>query len=158
MDKKIDKLGERIKQALKVAKLQYKEIADLLDTAESTISHHVTGRSKPSIDQVKIYAKACGVTLDWLLTGEGDMHNTPYVAEPGVEYGNNIMERIDNSTLPEPAKRSIKMLVENEDMAWELYAVMMERIQKARDKKEHDERERAVRGPGTSLSDDRADQ
>jgi transcriptional regulator with XRE-family HTH domain len=71
-DRNID-IGQRIKKALEKAKKQQKALADKMGVSQSSVSNCLSGVNKVPIEMVIATAELTGVTLDWLITGEGPM-------------------------------------------------------------------------------------
>lgn len=68
--KKQSGLSTRIKKAIVDAGKTQRYIATLLNVAETTVSAYTKGVSEPPTKSLAIIARECGVTLDWLITGE----------------------------------------------------------------------------------------
>lgn len=56
-----------IKEALRLAGLSGKEMAALLGVAEGTFSGYVNGTHHPNPDKLRLIARHCGVSVDFLL-------------------------------------------------------------------------------------------
>jgi transcriptional regulator with XRE-family HTH domain len=72
-DKK--EIGRRIKQALDVAGINQRTLAEKLGVVEATITGYVQGRTEPSGTGFATIAELTSVTLKWLITGKGPMRN-----------------------------------------------------------------------------------
>lgn len=130
MDKSKEAIGRRIKEALKGARLNQKELSVKLNRSEPTITGYVQGRSEPSASDLATIAEVCEVSTDWLITGEGEKKRSHILTEDADQY----RARVEESDLPEPIKKAVQVLMENEDMAWELYATILERAEKKKTK------------------------
>lgn len=64
-----DNLGRRIRQARKAAG---KNQADVPGVAQNTMSRYERGELSPSAEALLVLASALDVSVDWLLTGDGD--------------------------------------------------------------------------------------
>ena len=60
-------LGDRMKKALRVARLTRYEMADYLDVASETVSTWMNDRVRPSTQTVRLWALKTGAQYDWLL-------------------------------------------------------------------------------------------
>lgn len=73
-------MNERISKIIEYYKLTPSEFADEIEVSRSSISQITTGRNKPSLDFVaKIKDKFPNLSWDWLIYGQGEMHNKPEV-------------------------------------------------------------------------------
>ena len=72
-------IGERIKKAIRDAGLTQKEIAKKVGLSEVSISSYTQGRI-PKADVLGQIAELCGVSIEWLLTGEGEQRRAKGVA------------------------------------------------------------------------------
>jgi transcriptional regulator with XRE-family HTH domain len=66
-------IGKRIRVARELAKLRVIELAQALDVVPMSIYRYETGKRVPTLELLERIALACGVELDWLLTGKGRM-------------------------------------------------------------------------------------
>lgn len=62
-------IGERIKKARKETKLTQRQLGKKLGVSNVMVSHYELGARKPKIETVKKFAKALGVSAEWLLGG-----------------------------------------------------------------------------------------
>ncbi len=75
-------MRNRIEQLIKDKGLTSVKFAETIGVQASSISHVVSGRSKPSFDFMeKIKNKFPEINMNWLISGEGEMYN----------YGNRDM-------------------------------------------------------------------
>lgn len=73
---------ERIKLVIEREKLSYGAFADSVGMQQSTLSHILNGRNKPSLDVIKkIHQRYKNINLYWLLYGE-----EPMIIEKGMQY------------------------------------------------------------------------
>lgn len=75
-------MHERMKQAREAAHLTQQELAEQLHMNRSTFSGYETGARNPSERTLADLARICGVSLDWLKTGEGEMKATKATSDP----------------------------------------------------------------------------
>ena len=64
-------LGERLK--LLRGKTRQADLAAALGMAQTTLSNYETGRNEPNIETIRIIISHFGVSLRWLMFGEGPM-------------------------------------------------------------------------------------
>ena len=69
-------IGQRIQFALDRADVRQKDLADKLGVNPATVSGYISGKIEPSVKVIQMVSKMTGVTLEWLITGEGPMHRT----------------------------------------------------------------------------------
>jgi transcriptional regulator with XRE-family HTH domain len=62
-------LADRMKKALRVARVSRKAMATYLDVTEGTISTWTSGRIEPSMQTKRLWAMKCGVPFEWLNDG-----------------------------------------------------------------------------------------
>ena len=69
---KVDKIeiGRRIKTALSGAHINQKQLADQLGIKSPSVTAYVQGTSNLPAEAYAIISKLCGVSIDWLITGE----------------------------------------------------------------------------------------
>lgn len=78
----MDNIIERIKVIIEKEQIPSTVFAENIDVKQSTFSHILTGRNKPSLDVVmKIHRRYNYINLNWLLYGDGPM----MVAESGSD-------------------------------------------------------------------------
>lgn len=68
-------LGKRIKNLLEEKNLTQKELAEIIDTTEATISRNINGVHAPKAEIIEKIASALGVTTDYLLGKTDDRTN-----------------------------------------------------------------------------------
>jgi transcriptional regulator with XRE-family HTH domain len=68
-----------------------REIACILKTSCKTVSAFIAGDEFPSVEMLLLIYRVTGVSIDWLLTGEGMKSNAPpsvvYAPEEWVSLG-----------------------------------------------------------------------
>jgi transcriptional regulator with XRE-family HTH domain len=78
-------VADRMRKALRHARVGVQEIADYLDVDRSTVSTWINGRIDPSTQTLRLVAMRCGVSYQWLSTGEtGTEHDGPTHPGPGT--------------------------------------------------------------------------
>lgn len=74
--------GERLKEAMEKQGLSHLTLSKLSGLSETTIRKYIQGKIYPGIDSAALVAHACGVSIEWLLTGKSDTTDySPGVAE-----------------------------------------------------------------------------
>jgi transcriptional regulator with XRE-family HTH domain len=63
-------LGLRMERARRAAGVGVQEMATYLDVARNTVSTWLHDRVRPSDQTLRLWALRCGVSLDWLRTGQ----------------------------------------------------------------------------------------
>ena len=63
-------LSERIKQAIDKSGKSQRQIARDAGITAATISRYISGERMPNAAIILKLAKACGASIEWLLTGE----------------------------------------------------------------------------------------
>lgn len=67
-------IRDRIKMIVEKENLPYGTFAEMIGVQQSTFSHILNGRNKPSLDVImKIHQGYPSINLDWLLYGNGSM-------------------------------------------------------------------------------------
>ncbi|WP_251619961.1 helix-turn-helix domain-containing protein [Odoribacter lunatus] len=70
-------MKDRLNQLIEEKGLTATKFATLIDANPSAISHLLKGRNKPGYDLLVNIAKAFpDISMDWLLTGNGEMYQT----------------------------------------------------------------------------------
>lgn len=77
-------IGERIKFARENKELDQVALAEKVGVVARTLQRWEKGEQVPGGDLLMELAKATGVRPEWLLTGEGEMYNTPTPLHPNV--------------------------------------------------------------------------
>lgn len=68
----------RLKKVLESKGLKIKEMSEVCDIPYRTLQNYLLGEREPSAKALSTIGTQLGVSLDWLLTGEGQMYkNTP---------------------------------------------------------------------------------
>lgn len=60
-------MGERLRKVLKDKNMSQRDLADLTDIDENSISRYITKGRKPSADGLILICKALNISADWLL-------------------------------------------------------------------------------------------
>lgn len=80
-------IKDRIKLIMDQEELSSVSFAENIGVKQSTLSHILNGRNKPSLDVImKVHQYYNDVSLDWLLYGRGDMTNQ----NSDAEYVNDV--------------------------------------------------------------------
>lgn len=64
--------GERLKEAMGKQGLSHLTLSKISGLSETTIRKYIQGKIYPGIDSAALVAHACGVSIEWLLTGKSD--------------------------------------------------------------------------------------
>ncbi len=105
---------QRIKKVRKKLSLTQKEFAVALSIPHTSISRYELGSVKPSFDILSKIGQQYKINLNWLLTGDGTMFNTPIDLDP--EKANvNVMGQI-SAGVPVP--------IDNDDV---LYSISIDK-------------------------------
>lgn len=75
-------LQDRLQKALDFAGVSRSEMADLLGVNRNTVGNYVAGRTRIPRASLLVWAMRCGVSLNWVNTGEGQA--TPSGDGPGA--------------------------------------------------------------------------
>jgi SOS-response transcriptional repressor LexA len=76
----INNLNNRIKQIRKALKLSQKDFANLLKISQGFLSEIEHGKKQPGMDLLQSL-KRYDISIDWLLTGKGEMYDKPPIPE-----------------------------------------------------------------------------
>ena len=77
-------LGWRLQMALGYAGLSVQEIAETLEVSRTTVSRWINDRGAPRTIYLRQFALLCGVSQDWLITGENPRPDSPDGGEDAV--------------------------------------------------------------------------
>lgn len=119
--------NEIISRLKQCASIQYDgEIAKTLGLSKSAFSERKRRKSLP-IDKIRLFCERMSINMDWLLTGEGDMHKTPEgkppeeprLGPPGINEAQPEYADLDEPTAGIPADYPLakKLNAEIEDAA-----------------------------------------
>ena len=79
-------IKDRIRMIMEREKVPPKVFAKTIGVQQSTLSHILNGRNKPSLDVImKVHQKYDYVNLEWLLYGKGEM----MVSEEGTSFSSS---------------------------------------------------------------------
>lgn len=62
-------IADRMRKALREARITSRQMAAHLDVNEATISTWINGRVKPSTQTLRLWSLRCGVPFEWLRYG-----------------------------------------------------------------------------------------
>jgi transcriptional regulator with XRE-family HTH domain len=65
-------LHHRLARSLEFAGMKSAAMAEFLDVSENTIRNYLSGRTRPRLGVLRIWALRCGVPLDWLAGDDPD--------------------------------------------------------------------------------------
>ncbi len=85
------KIGEvdRLQQLMAQNSLSFQDIAEMSDASERTAKNIVYENKPLGMKLVRGLLKKTGVSIDWLLTGEGEMYRANRSASSGTTYRDN---------------------------------------------------------------------
>lgn len=87
-------LGDRIAAAREALALTQKELADRLGVRRKTLTEWEDDRSEPRANRLHLMAGVLGVSLIWLMTGEGDGPAAPPTADLATQDRARLREDI----------------------------------------------------------------
>ncbi|WP_208436678.1 helix-turn-helix domain-containing protein [Bartonella tribocorum] len=120
---------------------QRKQFADHLVVPESTMYNYETGLREPPSSMLIIYKNICGIDVNWLLTGEGEMFSDMAKAKaagfkaPTIPTG--LMKKLGRIAYTTYRDAKIKLPPEDiAELAAELYKKLQELVQNINDMEE----------------------
>jgi transcriptional regulator with XRE-family HTH domain len=114
-------VGERLKQARKQRKASQSDIAEAIGVGVSAFSSYETGVSSPTAENLVKISILLGISIDWLLLGEGPMYRSDSM-NGAVEAANGLANAQNVSKF---AKKGYSPMTEQER---EEHKQMLERI------------------------------
>lgn len=63
-------LADRLHKSLRVAGLRPGQMAEHLEVRGETVSRYLTGRVRPTVATLRVWALRCGVPFEWLRDGD----------------------------------------------------------------------------------------
>ncbi|WP_375694404.1 helix-turn-helix domain-containing protein [Bartonella sp. AD24XZML] len=135
-------LAKRLREVrLALGFLERKQFADHLAVPESTMSNYETGLREPPVSMLVIYKNICGVSVEWLATGEGEMFTDVAKAKtsdfktPTIPTG--LMKKLGRIAYTTYRDANIKLPPEDiAELAAELYRKLQELVQNINDMEE----------------------
>lgn len=118
-----------------------KQFAKHFDIPETTMRNYETGLREPPSSILRIYKKRCGISLDWLVTGEGEMFTDVAKAKAAGFKPQTIpaglMKKLGRIAYTTYRDANIKLPPEDiAELAVELYAKLQELVQNINDQEE----------------------
>ena len=108
-------IGERIRRAIEARNLSLKEAAKACGFSYSSLQNWVGGLREPRPEALIALGAQLGVSIDWLLTGEGPMFRGAGEIQPTSEgYSDSPRERAVMAlfrSLPDEDQREIEIVV-----------------------------------------------
>ncbi len=92
-------VGERLKQARKQRKASQSDIAEAIGVGVSAFSSYETGVSSPTAENLVKISILLGISIDWLLLGEGPMEKGSAVSLPSSSDGLEATVRFQAETI-----------------------------------------------------------
>ncbi|WP_254493945.1 helix-turn-helix domain-containing protein [Bartonella sp. B1099] len=135
-------LAKRLREVrLALGFLERKKFADHLTVPESTMSNYETGLREPPSSMLVIYKNICGIDVNWLLTGEGEMFSDMAKAKAAGFKPQTIpaglMKKLGRIAYTTYRDAKIKLPPEDiAELAAELYKKLQELVQDINDKEE----------------------
>ena len=95
-------IKDRFKMIMDREKLTAGAFAESIGVAQATISHILGPRNKyPSTEVIlRLHQRYNDINLEWLLTGQGEMSNTPSDSDSSIESGFDYPLFAENSVNP----------------------------------------------------------
>ena len=108
-------IGERIRRAIEARNLSLKEAAKTCDISYSSLQNWVGGLREPRPDALVAIGSQLGVSIDWLLTGDGRMFRVEGEVQASSEaYVDSARERAVMALfrlLPDEDQREIEFVI-----------------------------------------------
>ncbi|WP_375646415.1 helix-turn-helix domain-containing protein [Bartonella sp. TT29SHDZB] len=118
-----------------------KQFARHFEIPETTMRNYETGLREPPASILRIYKDRCGISLDWLVTGEGEMFSNMAKAKaagfkaPTIPAG--LMKKLGRIAYTTYRDANIKIPPEDiAELAAELYGKLQELVQDINDTEE----------------------
>ncbi|UNF39937.1 helix-turn-helix domain containing protein [Bartonella krasnovii] len=118
-----------------------KQFAKHFDIPETTMRNYETGLREPPASILRIYKDRCGISLDWLVTGEGEMFTDMAKAKavgfkmPTIPAG--LMKKLGRIAYTTYRDENIKLPPEDiAELAADLYKKLQELVQDINDTEE----------------------
>ncbi|MFT4345049.1 helix-turn-helix domain-containing protein [Bartonella bacilliformis] len=118
-----------------------KQFAEHFDIPETTMRNYETGLREPPASILRIYKDRCGISLDWLVTGEGEMFTDIGKAKAAgfkpqaIPAG--LMKKLGRIAYTTYRDAKIKLPPEDiAELAAELYGKLQELVQNINDMEE----------------------
>ncbi|WP_375613733.1 MULTISPECIES: helix-turn-helix domain-containing protein [unclassified Bartonella] len=118
-----------------------KQFARHFEIPETTMRNYETGLREPPASILRIYKDRCGISLDWLVTGEGEMFSDMVKAKaagfkaPTIPAG--LMKKLGRIAYTTYRDANIKIPPEDiAELAAELYRKLQELVQDINDTEE----------------------
>lgn len=101
----INRFPDRLKEAMKAAGIpSNNQLAKSTELSEATIRKYLKGETYPTLDRLALLADACGCSLSWLASGDGDTEcgminkteNLEYNNEPRASEIENVLSYLTN--------------------------------------------------------------
>ena len=107
-------IKDRIRMIMEREKVPPRVFAETIGVQQSTLSHILNDRNKPSLEVVmKVHQKYDYVNLEWLLYGEGEMMVSEEETSFSSSFDENPVNPSKETTLPENRKETPLRNAEN---------------------------------------------
>ncbi|WP_375648288.1 helix-turn-helix domain-containing protein [Bartonella sp. MU70NMGDW] len=135
-------LAKRLREVrLALGFTERKQFAKHFEIPETTMRNYETGLREPPASIMRIYKDRCGISLDWLVTGEGEMFSDMAKAKaagfkaPTIPAG--LMKKLGRIAYTTYRDAKIKLPPEDiAELAAELYGKLQELVQDINDTEE----------------------
>jgi transcriptional regulator with XRE-family HTH domain len=105
-------IGLRIKELRAKKNCKQKEFAEIFNIDSSTLSKIEQGKMQPTLQFLMEISSKLEVSVDWILTGKGELYQSEMVIEePKERYGNNNLT-LDLSSFKDQLDRIEKQNLE----------------------------------------------
>ncbi len=100
-------MNNRIAKLLDVKDVTASKFAEMIGVQPSNISHIISGRNKPSLDFIlKVIETFPDISLDWLITGKGNMHKIGVEEQDKIQKNLEIKIEEKNESILEQTKQN----------------------------------------------------
>lgn len=129
-------MKDRLNAIIENKGLTATRFAALIDANPSAISHLLKGRNKPGYDLLVNIAKAFpDISMDWLLTGKGEMYNFPENIEGSTPVKNatlnsekkesNEPQKVYKATAPKFSSPEVAAIIPSEHIRKEVKRIIL---------------------------------
>ena len=98
-DKSTAEICEAIALDFKKRKLTHQEVARIIGKTKSSVSNQISGKKPFSKGMAELFADAFGYSIDFLLYGKGDLHQSGYIYST-YTVSSIVADRLDPNMTP----------------------------------------------------------
>ena len=104
-------MKDRINQIMQQEGVPASQFAEKIGISPASLSHILNGRNEPSLMVVTKIHESCGVSLDWLVYGRGEMQDKPQKEENEDLYPgeNTLFSSLSSESLENRKEMEVKM-------------------------------------------------